>query len=295
MTQEISKTRAWILAARPKTLPAASVAVFVGSALAIRTHKFSFVASLFCLLCSFLIQIGTNFANDLFDHLKGSDTPDRVGPMRLLSSGHIAPREMKVALWVTFGLAFLLGMYLVYIGGMPILIVGVLSIISGIVYTAGPYPLAYNGLGDLFSFVFFGVVGTVGTYYVNTLEISRLAFVASVPVGSLITAILVVNNYRDIAQDRAANKNTLAVTFGKKFSRIEYRTFIFVSFLTPLALYHFFDFSYWVFLPVITVPLAVKMIRLLSTLEGQALNKLLAITAAFSAIFGLLFAIGIAL
>ena len=295
MTQTISKSRAWILAARPKTLPAASVAVLVGSALAVKDHKFSFVASLFCLLCSFLIQIGTNFANDLFDHLKGSDTPDRVGPMRLLSSGHISPKEMKIALWITFGLAFFLGMYLVYIGGIPILVIGVLSIISGIIYTAGPYPLAYNGLGDVFSFVFFGVVGTMGTYFVNTGEVTWQAFIASVPVGSLVTAILVVNNYRDIEQDRAANKNTLAVIFGKKFSRIEYKLFIFASFITPLILFMNYSFSLWVFLPVVLVPLAFKMMTLLSTLEGQELNKLLAITAAFSSIYGFLLAIGIAL
>jgi 1,4-dihydroxy-2-naphthoate polyprenyltransferase len=295
MTQTISKSQAWILAARPKTLPAASVAVLVGSALAIRDQKFSFTASLFCLLCSFLIQIGTNFANDLFDHLKGSDTPDRVGPMRLLSSGHITPSEMKIALWITFGLAFILGMYLVYLGGILVLIIGVLSIISGIIYTAGPYPLAYNGLGDVFSFVFFGIVGTMGTYFVNTHEITLQAFIASIPVGALVTAILVVNNYRDIDQDRVANKNTLAVIFGKKFSRIEYKLFIFAAFLVPLILFVNYNYSLWVFLPVVLMPLAIKLITLLSSLEGQELNRLLALTAAFSSLYGFLLAVGIAL
>jgi 1,4-dihydroxy-2-naphthoate octaprenyltransferase len=295
MKQSISKSHAWILAARPKTLPAASVAVLVGSALAIREHKFSIVASLFCLLCSFLIQIGTNFANDLYDHLRGSDTSDRKGPMRLLSSGFITPSEMKIALWITFGLAFLLGMYLVYLGGLPVFIIGVLSIISGIIYTAGPYPLAYNGLGDVFSFMFFGVVGTMGTYFVNTLHISWQAFIASVPVGALVTAILVVNNYRDIEQDRVANKNTLAVIFGKKFSRVEYNLFIFAAFVIPIILFVNFSYSFWVFLPVLLLPLAFRLILLLSTLEGEELNRLLAMTAAFSSLFGLLLAIGIAL
>jgi 1,4-dihydroxy-2-naphthoate octaprenyltransferase len=215
--------------------------------------------------------------------------------MRLLSSGHINPSEMKIALWITFGLAFLLGMYLVYVGGIPILVIGVLSIISGIIYTAGPYPLAYNGLGDVFSFVFFGVVGTMGTYFVNTMEVSWQAFIASIPVGSLVTAILVVNNYRDIDQDRAANKNTLAVIFGKKFSRIEYKLFIFAAFMVPLILFMDYRYSPWVFLPIVLAPLAFKMITLLSTLKGQELNRLLAMTAAFSSIFGFLLAIGIAL
>ena len=283
------------MASRPKTLLAAVVPVLVGSSLAFRMNNFSALVSLVCLTCSLLIQIGTNFTNDLYDHLKGADTAERVGPLRVLSAGLVSEKQMKFAIYFTFGGSFVLGLILVSIGGLPILIIGVLSIISGIIYTAGPFSLAYNGLGDIFSFVFFGIVGTVGTFYVNTLSLSPVAFLLSVPVGALITAILVVNNYRDIEQDRKAGKHTLAVTFGMVFSKIEYIFFMGISFLIPFVLYFHYSFSLWIMLPFISLPMTVTLIRMLFKLEGEELNKLLELTAKYSALFGLLLSAGIIL
>jgi 1,4-dihydroxy-2-naphthoate octaprenyltransferase len=203
-----SKLESWILASRPKTLLAAVVPVMVGSALAISQNHFTFIYSLVALLCSVLIQIGTNFTNDLYDYLKGADNKNRKGPERVLSSGLITPTEMKIAIAIVFGLAFLLGLYLVYSVDLVILVIGVLSILAGLAYTAGPYPLAYNGLGDIFVFAFFGIVGTMGTYYLHLQEFTVLSFLISLPVGALITNILVINNYRDIDEDREAIKGT---------------------------------------------------------------------------------------
>ena len=210
-----NKFKSWILASRPKTLPAAIVPVIVGSSLAYSEEKFILLNSLIALFCSLLIQIGTNFINDLYDFLKGSDKKGRKGPQRVLANGIISVNEMKIGSALTFLLAFVAGLYLVYIGGIIILIIGIASILAGIAYTAGPFPLAYNGLGDLFVFIFFGIVATMGTYYVNTFEFSLLSFLASIPVGALITNILLVNNYRDINEDKIANKKTTTVIFGK--------------------------------------------------------------------------------
>ena len=182
-----TKFQSWILASRPRTLPAALVPVMVGSALAIYQGIFFPAYSIIALLCSILIQIGTNFTNDLYDHLKGSDTKERKGPLRVLASGLISVKEMQWGIFLVFFTAFLLGLYLVYSVGLVILWIGILSIIAGLAYTAGPFPLAYNGLGDLFVFIFFGIVGTVGTYYLHAQQFTTLAFLISLPVGALIT------------------------------------------------------------------------------------------------------------
>ena len=205
--------------------------------------KFFLPYSLVALLCSILIQIGTNFTNDLYDFLKGSDTVKRKGPRRVLASGLISVNEMRTAIILVFGLTFLLGLYLVFSVGILILWVGIFSIFAGIIYTAGPFPLAYNGLGDVFVFIFFGIVGTMGTFYLHTQEISLLSFVVSIPVGALITNILVVNNFRDIEEDREANKRTLAVILGREFSRWQFIILIIISYLTSISLYFQFEFS----------------------------------------------------
>lgn len=291
----ISKLNAWVLAARPKTLPAAFVPVIVGSAAAYSTGKFLFIYSLVALLCSLLIQIGTNFTNDLYDFLKGADTKERKGPLRVLASGLITVKEMKLAVFITFALAFLLGMILVFKAGILVLIIGILSIIAGLAYTAGPFPLAYNGLGDIFVFIFFGVVGTTGTYYVQTEELSLLPFLCSIPVGALITNILIINNYRDIDTDRAANKFTLAVILGRTFTRYQYLFLLLLSFAVPFVLYIQLQYGLWIFLPYLSIPLAIFLIKMLYTYEGKQLNKTLELTAKFSALYGLLFSIGMIL
>jgi 1,4-dihydroxy-2-naphthoate polyprenyltransferase len=294
-TEKISKIDCWILASRTKTLLAAVVPVVVGSALAAYAGSFKPIASLFALLCSVLIQIGTNFTNDLYDFLKGTDKQDRSGPRRALASGWLTVNEMKAGVILTFGLAFFLGLYLVSIGGLPILIIGILSIAAGFAYTAGPFPLAYNGLGDIFVFLFFGLVGTTGTYYVQTLKVTPLAFWSSIPVGALITNILVVNNYRDTDEDKLAGKRTLAVLLGKNFTRVQYIFFMIVSYLTPVVVYFTFKQKIWVFLPVLTFPISFKLVKMIYTLEGKQLNKTLELTAKLSLIYGILFAVGILL
>lgn len=292
---EISKLESWMLAARPKTLPAAFPPVIIGSALAYSEGMFHPVAALIALLCAILIQIGTNFVNDLYDFLHGKDTAERVGPERALATGLISVNEMKAGIIITFVVTFLLGLYLVYLGGWFILIIGLLSIAAGIAYTAGPFPLAYNGLGDIFVFIFFGLVGTVGTYYVQTLELNAISFWAAIPVGALITNILVINNYRDIEEDRSNGKNTLAVIFGERFARYQYVLFTIISYSILLVVYFTYKESIVIFLPLLSLPIALKLIKMIYTLKGKELNRTLALTAKLSAIYGILFALGISL
>ena len=294
-TKSISKTESWILASRPKTLPAAIMPVFVGTSIAIYDGLFDLSAAIIALVCSLLIQIGTNFINDLYDYLKGSDKKNRVGPVRVLVNGLISVKEMRIGIAIVFGSAFLLGMYLVYLGGWVVFIIGVLSLIAGYSYTAGPFPLAYNGLGDIFVFIFFGFVGTIGTYYVQAHEISMMAVWSSIPVGALVTNILVVNNYRDIEEDRAAGKLTLAVIFGSTFAKMHYLLFMILSYAILLVVYFTFKQSLFVFLPLLTLPLSIKLIKMIFRITGKELNKTLELTAKLSAIYGLLFAVGIIL
>jgi 1,4-dihydroxy-2-naphthoate octaprenyltransferase len=287
------KINSWLLASRPKTLLAGVIPVMVGSALAISSGKFYPILSIIALFCSVLIQIGTNFTNDLYDFLKGSDTKQRKGPTRVLASGLISVNEMKVGIVAAFSLAFLLGLYLVYSSGTVILIFGVVSIIAGILYTAGPFPLAYNGLGDLFVFLFFGIAGTMGTYYLHAKEFSLLSFLVSLPVGALTTNILVVNNYRDIEEDKAAGKNTLAVYLGRTFTRCQFITMFLLCYFISVILFTNYNFNYWIFLPYFTTPLTVILVKMLFTFSGEALNKTLELTAKFAGLYGLLFSIGL--
>jgi 1,4-dihydroxy-2-naphthoate octaprenyltransferase len=291
----MNKLDSWLIASRPRTLLAAFVPVMVGSAVAFNEGKLNIIFSLAALICSVLIQVGTNFTNDLYDYLNGADTVKRKGPRRVLASGLISVNEMKAAIILTFLTAFLIGLYLVYHGGFVILAIGVLSILAGFAYTAGPYPLAYNALGDVFVFTFFGIVGTVGTYFLHTKELSFVSFISSVPVGALVTNILVVNNYRDIDEDKVSGKRTLAVKFGKNFSRYQFILLIVISFLVPLLLFISFDASIFIFLPYLTLPIAYKVITMIYTLTGIEMNKTLELTAKLSAIYGLLFSAGFVL
>ena len=291
----MNKFQSWLLASRPKTLLASVVPVMVGTALAVNSGEFNLLVSFVALVCSLLIQIGTNFTNDLYDFLKGADTTSRKGPVRVLSNRLITVKEMKIGIIITFISAFILGLYLVYIGGIIILLIGILSIIAGLAYTAGPYPLAYKGLGDIFVFMFFGLIGTLGTYYLHTKELSLPAVLSSIPVGALITNILVVNNYRDIKEDRHAGKNTLAVKLGKPFTQYQFIFLITFSFLTPLLLFLFFDFKIWIFLPYLTLPAAYNITKMIFRLDGIQLNKTLELTARLSALYGILFSAGLIL
>ncbi|MCC5025165.1 MAG: 1,4-dihydroxy-2-naphthoate polyprenyltransferase [Candidatus Synoicihabitans palmerolidicus] len=212
----------WWEAARPRTLPAAIAPVLVATALAWHDGTMHLGAAAICLTFALLIQIGTNYANDCFDFVKGADTKDRVGPRRAVAAGVIAPATMKRAIAAVFGAAFIVGLSLLPFGGWPLLVVGLTSIFSGIAYTGGPYPLAYNGWGDVFVFVFFGLVAVTATYFVQAGQVTPDAWILGAGIGALATNILVVNNYRDIATDRVAGKRTLAVRWGPTFAELQF-------------------------------------------------------------------------
>lgn len=290
---EISGWHAWLLAARPKTLPAAVAPVLVGTAVALHDDTFRALPAFAALLGALLLQIGVNLANDYFDHVRGVDQPDRTGPTRVTQSGLIAPARVRLGMAVVFGLAVAVGVYLVIAAGWPVLVIGVASILAALAYSAGPFPLASHGLGDLFVFVFFGLVAVVGTYYVQAERVTTLALLAAIPPGLLITAILVVNNLRDIQTDRRAGKHTLAVLLGEQGTRVEFGALLALSYLTPLVLWLGGWLDVWALIPWLTLPLAVILVREIGTLEGRALNKTLAGTARLALIFSILFAVGI--
>lgn len=290
----IGALRGWYLAARPHTLPAAVVPVLVGTALAIADRHFQITIALATLLASLLIQIGTNFANDYYDYRKGADTEARLGPMRVTAGGVFTPPQVLAATAITFALAILVGLFLVSVGGLPILTIGILSILSGIAYTGGPYPLGYNGLGDLFVFVFFGLVAVTGTYLLQAGSVSIGALLAAVPVGLLCTNILVVNNLRDVDTDRVAGKRTLAVRIGRAATRRQYALFLLISYAVPLTLWQLgvsSPFLFW--LPLLTAPRAAKLGWYVFTHNGRSLNLALRDTAQLQMRFGILFALSL--
>jgi 1,4-dihydroxy-2-naphthoate octaprenyltransferase len=288
----ISAQQAWILAARPKTLPAAVGPILVGVALAIADGVFAVAPALASLLCALLLQIGSNFANDYFDFFKGADTNERLGPTRVTSAGLLTPDAMRWGMVVIFGAAALVGSYLIWEGGWPIFIAGAAAILAAIAYTGGPFPFGYYGLGDLFVFLFFGLVAVCGSYYVQAHTLPATVIWAAVPPGLLITAILVVNNLRDIDTDRRANKRTLAVRLGRQGTQIEYLLLLVIAYLTPLWLWLGQSQSIWVLLPWLSLPLALPLLRAVFTTQGKALNATLAGTARLSLVFSLLLAVG---
>lgn len=286
----------WVEASRPKTLAAAFVPVIVGAALAYQDGFLSWDVTVTAMICAFLIQIGTNFANDYFDFVKGSDTDERIGFRRATAAGLVAPNTMLRATMITMTLAFFTGLYLVYIGGWVVLLIGVLSLIFGVLYTGGPYPLGYNGLGDLFVFIFFGLVAVMTTYYVNALQWSASSFWASLAVGALCTNILVINNLRDVEQDRKSGKRTLGVLLGENALRWEYTIMVLLAYAIPPHFYFRLDHSLWIFLPFLAIPFAILEIKQVWTeTDKSRLNDTLESTARFMVLFGLLFSAGLIL
>jgi 1,4-dihydroxy-2-naphthoate octaprenyltransferase len=265
----------------------------VGAAVAINEQVFNLLPALAALVGALFIQIGANLANDVFDFKKGADTTERLGPMRVTQAGLLTPREVMIGMWVAFGLASVAGLYLIWVGGWPIVAIGVLSIIAGIAYTGGPFPLGYMGLGDVFVFIFFGLAAVCGTYYVQAGTVSPLAFWASVPVGLLATAILVVNNLRDIDTDRTVGKRTLAVRLGIKGTQIEYLLLLIVSYAVPLLMWFIGGSSSWVMLTWLSLPLAISLWRQILREKGRALNVALAGTARLELVYGVLFSVGL--
>ncbi|MFH1489336.1 MAG: 1,4-dihydroxy-2-naphthoate polyprenyltransferase [Pseudomonadota bacterium] len=249
----------WLLAIRPRTLPAALAPVIVGTAAAMADNGFRGLPALAALAGSLLLTIGVNLANDYFDYIKGVDSSDRLGPMRVTQSGLISPDRVKAAMMITFGLAVVVGSYLVFIGGWPILAVGTASIAAALAYSGGPYPLGSHGLGDLLVFIFFGMIAVGGTYYVQTLDYHLRAFLTAVPIGLLITAILVVNNLRDIETDRRAGKRTLAVILNKRGAKIEYVCLLAGAYITPPVLLASGLLSAFSLLPILSLPMALPL------------------------------------
>ncbi len=285
--------KAWFLASRPRTLVAGAVPVAVGSALAWKAQSFAALPALAALVGALLIQIGTNLANDYFDFVRGADTGDRLGPQRASQQGWLAPKTVLMGALTAFGLAFVVGVYLVSHAGWPIMVVGLVSLAAGYAYTGGPFPLAYNGLGDLFVLVFFGVVAVCGTYFVQAHDVTRTALVASLPVGCLGVALLAVNNTRDQQTDERAGKRTLVVRFGSRFGRAEWFTMVGAAFVVPVLLAASGWTSAWVLLAALSLPLSVGPGRLVASASGAALNVALAGTAKLQLVFGLLFAVGL--
>jgi 1,4-dihydroxy-2-naphthoate polyprenyltransferase len=285
----------WLLAARPKTLSAASVPVLVGSACAFALGGFRLGPALAALAGALLLQIGANFANDVYDYEKGADTAERLGPTRAVQAGLISPRAMKRGMYLVFAVSLAIGAYLTVVAGPVILAIGVLSIASAIAYTGGPYPLGYNGLGDVFVFLFFGLVAVCGTVFVQLGQVPALALWCSLPVGALATAILVVNNLRDAEQDARVGKRTLAVRWGRRAVIFEYGLLLALSYAVPLFLATSSAGGRFVLLPLLTLPLGRKLMRAVATEQGRALNARLAGTAKLLLLFGLLFALGIVL
>lgn len=291
---ERGSARAWLMAARLPTLPVAVAPVLVGASVASRSGQLRWSAIVAALFGALFIQIGTNFANDVFDYEKGADDERRLGPPRAVQSGLITPREMRLGMFVAFAIAMLSGAYLAWVAGPVIFAIGLVSIFSGIAYTAGPYPLGYNGLGDVFVFVFFGFVAVVGTSWVAIASIPLQAWLAAIPVGALATCVLIVNNVRDYETDVDAGKRTLVVRFGRNFGVIEYATALLFAFATPLALVAF-GAPLAVLGALLPLPFGIVLWRRLTRLRGPALNPVLAGSAKLLLVTSALLAFGFAI
>lgn len=286
---------AWRLAVRPATLPAGAAPVVVGAALAEQAGGFRAGPALAALLGALLIQVGTNFANDVFDFEKGADTSARLGPVRTAQSGLLTPGALKRGMIVAFGLATLCGVYLTMVGGPVIVAIGVASILSGIAYTGGPWPLGYHGLGDLFVMVFFGFVAVCGTCYVQLGVVPPLAWAASAAVGALSTAILVVNNVRDRQTDVVAGKRTLVVRLGRAAGTAEYALMLVLAYAAPVIMMAQGGLSPVVLLPLLTAPLGLGLLKKVAGTEGPALNPVLGQTARLLLLYSALMAVGLVL
>lgn len=292
----ISNLGAWIMASRPRTLPAALAPVVVGSAMALADKSFVWLPAVAALLVALLLQVGVNLANDYFDYLKGIDTQDRLGPPRVTQSGLIPPKQVRSAMILTIILSAIPGTYLLARGGWPVIIIGIACVVAILAYSGGPYPLASHGLGDLFVFIFFGLVAVCGTYYVQVLHLTPIVWLLGVIEGLLITAILVVNNLRDIQTDRKTGKRTLAVTIGDRGCRIEYVALLAIAYAIPIVLWLSGRMSAWVILPLLSLPLAISLMRLIwQSPADSILNQALVKTVRLALFYSLLLAIGLIL
>ena len=285
----------WLLAARLPTLTAAAAPVAVGTGVALHDDVARLGPALAALLGAFAIQVGANLANDVADFRRGADTSERIGPPRVTQLGLLSQRHVLAGMWAAFGLATLAGLYLVAVAGWPVVAVGLASIAAALAYTGGPWPFGYHGLGEVFTFVFFGLVAVVGTYFVQAEEVSAGAFAAAVPIGLTVSAILMVNNIRDIATDAAAGKRTLAVLIGREASRWLFLATLALAYLWSAGLWLSGEFSAWTLLAWLSLPLAVPPARaVLASSHGPRLNAALRATARLHLVLGVLLAVGLA-
>ena len=291
-----SGSRIWLMAARPRTLPASIAPVLVGTALAGYAgvfHPLRFVAAL---LGAIFIQVGTNLSNDYSDARRGADAEDRLGPVRVTAGGLVPPGRVLVATYISFGVAVLAGAYLVAVAGWQLLLVGAASILAGVLYTGGPRPYGYEGLGELFVFLFFGIVAVAGSFFVQVKHLDWEAFALAVPVGLLAAAILVVNNVRDIDTDRRAGKRTLAVRLGRVRTRSMFAIVVYLAYLLTPVTWAFGPLTAWVMLPWLTVPLAAAVVRTVrNRSDGPSLNQALARAGMLQLAFCVLLAAGLLL
>lgn len=283
------------MAVRLPTLTAAVSPVLVGTGLAIHERVFDPLPALAALVGAICLQIGANFANDVFDFKRGADTADRLGPPRATQMGLIPPKQMLIAMWAMFALAMLAGVYLVAVAGWPIVAAGLASIAGAIIYTGGPWPIGYHALGDVFTFVFFGLVAVIGTYFVQAGEITALSFAAAVPIGCTVTLILVVNNLRDIPTDRRTGKTTLGVLMGDRGTRAWFGLLLGVALAIPCLVSISGALPFGA-IALLSVPWAWKPLQAIrGGATGRELNPVLKATARFNLVFGVLWAVGIAL
>lgn len=283
----------WFLATRPKTLTAAVAPVLIGTAMAYKEGHINLFITIFTFLAAIAIQIGTNFANDFFDFINGADTEERIGPERMTQKGYIKPFHMFLACAFCFTNALVFGLILLLHGGWPIFFIGTISIICGVLYTGGPIPYGYHGYGDLFVLIFFGPVAVGGTYYLQTLSINSTAILAGFAPGFISTAILAVNNLRDIKSDTKTQKRTLAVKYGADFIRKEYYYCIAIACIIPIIII-LINFSHFflVIVPPITYLIALPLFKRIN--QGpidETLNKLLAKTSFLLILYAVLFSI----
>jgi len=291
-----SGVRIWLMAARPRTLPAAVAPVLVGTSLAGFAGVFHPLRFLAALLGAVFIQVGTNLSNDYSDARRGADTEDRLGPVRVTAGGLVPPKQVLVATYVSFGLAVLAGAYLVAVAGWELLLVGAASILAGVLYTGGPRPYGYEGLGEAFVFLFFGIVAVAGSYFVQVEHLEWEAFALAVPVGLLASAILVVNNVRDIDSDRRAGKRTLAVRLGRERTRTMFGVIVYLAFLLAPVTWVFGPTRAWVLLPWLTITLAAGVVRTVRNhVDGPTLNQALAQTGMLQLAFCVLLSAGLLL
>ena len=288
--------RIWLMAARVRTLPAAIAPVLVGTSLAGYHGVFHPLRFIAALIGAIFIQVGTNLSNDYSDARRGADTEDRLGPVRVTAGGLVPPRRVLVATYVSFGVAVLAGVYLIVVAGWQLLLVGAASILAGVLYTGGPRPYGYEGLGEVFVFLFFGIVAVAGSYYVQVKHLEWEAFALAVPVGLIAAAILVVNNVRDIDTDRRASKRTLAVRLGRGRTRTLYGAMIYLAFLLAPVTWVFGPLKPWLLLPWLTLPIAVPLVRTVrNRTDGPSLNAALAQTGLLQLSFCMLLSAGLLL